>query len=174
MPEGATARDRDRNRRLSTGPRRHTTAGMGVASNFSFLAARDERFAQLGALAERYFSDDAPSALIKLRQLGEFIAKDVAARHGLLPDSSASFDDVLRTLRLKSVLPREVSDLLFHLKRVGNAAAHENAGTAGDAFTALKIARQAAITSEWRHKNNGGSAADVLRSVRNRRAKDSH
>lgn len=127
---------------------------MGVASNFSFLAAQDERFARLGALAERYFADDAPAALIKLRQLGEFIAKDVAARHGLLPDSSISFDDVLRTLRLKSVLPNEISELLFHLKRGRNVAAHENAGTAGEAFTALKIARALAI---WFHRSYGGA-----------------
>jgi type I restriction enzyme, R subunit len=53
---------------------------MGVSSNFDFLTNQDERLARLGALAERYFFDDAPSALIKLRQLGEFIAKDVAAR----------------------------------------------------------------------------------------------
>ena len=72
----------------------------GVSSNFDFLAAQDERLARLGALAERYFFDDAPSALIKLRQLAEFIAKEVAARHGLLPSNSASFDDVLRTLKL--------------------------------------------------------------------------
>jgi hypothetical protein len=58
---------------------------MGATSNFSFLAAQDEQLARLGALAERYFFDDAPSALIKLRQLVEFIAKDVAARQGLLP-----------------------------------------------------------------------------------------
>jgi type I restriction enzyme, R subunit len=56
---------------------------MGVSSNFDFLAAQDERLARLCALAERYFFDDAPSVLIKLRQLGEFIAKDVAGRHGL-------------------------------------------------------------------------------------------
>jgi len=57
------------------------------SSNFDFLASQDERCARLGAMAERYFFDDAPSALIKLRQLGEFIAKDVAAHHGLLPTS---------------------------------------------------------------------------------------
>jgi type I restriction enzyme R subunit len=105
-------------------------------------------------MAERYFFDDAPSALIKLRQLGELIAKEVAARHGLLPDSSVSFDEVLRTLKLKSLLPREVSELFFHLKRVGNAAAHEDLGTASDAFTALKIARTAAI---WFHRSYGGA-----------------
>src|ERR1700726_4985685 len=101
-------------------------APMGVASNFDFLASHDEQFARLGALAERYFFDDAPSTLIKLRQLGELIAKDVAARHGLLPSQVATFDDVLRTLKLRSVLPREIADLFFHLKRVGNAAVHEN------------------------------------------------
>jgi Domain of unknown function (DUF4145) len=114
---------------------------MEARSNFGFLASQDERLARLGALAERYFSSDAPGALFKLRQLGEFIAKDVAGRHGLLPTIAASFDDVLRTLRLKSILPREVADLFFHLKRLGNAAAHEDAGTAGEALEALKIAR---------------------------------
>lgn len=118
---------------------------MGVSSNFGFLAAQDERFARLGALAERYFFDDAPSTLIKLRQFAEFMAKDVAARHGLLPSSTATFDDVLRTLKVRSILPREIADLFFHLKRVGNAAAHENSGTTADALSALKIARAAAI-----------------------------
>ena len=94
---------------------------MRASGNFGFLAASDERLARLGAMAERYFFDDAPAALIKLRQLGEFIAKDVAARHGLLPASAASFEDVLRALRMRNVLPREVGDMLFHIKRMGNA-----------------------------------------------------
>src|SRR5258705_12393033 len=114
---------------------------MGVSSNFDFLGAQDERLARLGALAERYFVDDAPSTLIKLRQLGEFIAKEIAARHGLLPSSAAVFDDVLRTLKLKSLLPREIAELFFHLKIGGNAAVHEDIGTTAQALSALKIAR---------------------------------
>ncbi len=127
---------------------------MEVSSNFAFLSGQDERFARLGALAERYFVDDAPGALIKLRQLAELLAKEVAARHGLLPDTTITFDDVLRTLRLKSVLPDEISELLYHLKRAGNAAVHENLGTAGQALTVLKIARQVAI---WFHRSYGGA-----------------
>lgn len=126
---------------------------MGVSSNFAFLAGQDDRFARLGALAERYFFDDAPAALIKLRQLGEFLAKDVAARHGVLPSNTASFDDVLRTLRARSILPREIAELFFHLKRLGNAAAHEDIGTSSEALTALKIARAAAI---WFYQSYGG------------------
>ena len=41
---------------------------MTVASNFDFLAPHDGQLARLGALAERYFNDDAPAALIKLRK----------------------------------------------------------------------------------------------------------
>ncbi len=127
---------------------------MAVSSNFDFLAVQDERLCRLGALAERYFFDDAPAALIKLRQLAEFIAKDVAARHALLPKNAVTFDDILRTLKLKSLLPREVADLFFHLKRVGNAAVHEGSGTAGEALEALKIARTAAV---WFHRSYGNA-----------------
>jgi type I restriction enzyme R subunit len=122
---------------------------MAVSSNFSFLAAKDERLARLGALAERYFFDDAPGALVKLRQLGEFIAKDVAARHGLLPTNAPSFDDALRALRARGLLPRQVAELFFHLKQIGNIAAHEDAGTQSEALHALKIARLAAV---WFHQ----------------------
>lgn len=127
---------------------------MGVSSNFAFLATQDERFARLGALAERYFADDPPATLIKLRQLGEFIAKDVAARHALLPSSAATFDDVLRALKLRSVLPREIAELFYHLKRLGNVAAHQNAGTPTEALGALKIARAAAV---WFHQSYGNA-----------------
>ncbi|MDE2342161.1 MAG: type I restriction-modification system endonuclease, partial [Betaproteobacteria bacterium] len=122
---------------------------MEVSGNFSFLAAANERLARLGALAERYFFDDAPGALMKLRQMGEFIAKDIAARHGLLPSTGVSFDDTLCALRARSVLPRQVADLFFHLKQLGNTAAHEDAGTHGQALYALKIARLAAA---WFHQ----------------------
>jgi type I restriction enzyme, R subunit len=52
---------------------------------------------------------------------------------------------VLRTLKIRSILPLEIANLFFHLKRVGNAAVHENVGTTADALSALKIARGAAV-----------------------------
>jgi type I restriction enzyme R subunit len=127
---------------------------MGGNSNFWFLAEQDEQLARLGALAERYFFDDAPGALVKLRQLAELIAKDVAARHALLPSSSITFDEVLRTLKARGVLPPEIAGLFYALKRVGNIAVHENTGSTGDALTALKIARAAAI---WFHQSYGNA-----------------
>lgn len=119
------------------------------ASNFTFLKAHSEKLARLGALAERYFSDDPSGALIKLRQLGEFLAKEIAAAHGVLPNSSSSFDEVLRTLKTRSFLPRQVADLFYHLKQAGNAAAHEDKGTPSDALLGLKVASSVAL---WFHR----------------------
>lgn len=73
------------------------------------------------------------------------MSKEIAARHGELPPGQPSFDDVLRALRLRSILPREVSGFFYHLKQAGNAAVHEDAGTPSEALSALKIARAAAI-----------------------------
>ncbi|MDB5692616.1 MAG: Type restriction-modification system, restriction subunit [Alphaproteobacteria bacterium] len=122
-------------------------------ANFGFLRRQEPRLLRLAALAERYFHDDPPGALIKLRQFAELIAKDVAARQGALPWPDAALDDVLRTLRLRNLVPRDVGELFYHLKRVGNSAVHEDAGTASDVLAALKIARQAAI---WYHRSYGG------------------
>jgi type I restriction enzyme, R subunit len=127
---------------------------MVSGTNFDFLKNCDERLTRLATLAERYAFDDPPASLMKLRQFGEFLAKDVAARHGLLPDTAASFDDVLRLLRARSVLPREAADWLYHLKRGGNVAAHEDEGSASDALAALKIARATAV---WFYKSYAGA-----------------
>jgi type I restriction enzyme R subunit len=47
---------------------------MNASANFGFLAAHDANLANLGALAERYFRDDPPTSLVKLRQFAELLA----------------------------------------------------------------------------------------------------
>jgi hypothetical protein len=44
-------------------------------ATFGFLAAHDSNLVTLAGQAERYFSDDPPTCLIKLRQLAELITK---------------------------------------------------------------------------------------------------
>lgn len=122
------------------------TAG---SANFGFLAATDDRLCRLGTLAERYFLDDAPTALAKLRLFAELMAKEIAAAHALLPPGKPSFDDVLSALRRRSVVPQEALNIFHFLRRTGNAAVHENAGSNREALAALKIARELAI---WYHK----------------------
>ena len=120
---------------------------MSVAmdGNFGFLTKAEPQLARLGRLAEHFFHVDPSTSIGKTRQLAELLAKQVAARAGVALMPRDSFEDVLRRLRENDLLPRDVGDLFHHLRRVGNAAIHEQAGTAGEALTALKAARQLSI-----------------------------
>lgn len=135
-------------------PKKQYAQAMTGGGNFGFLEKGSPQLAKLGRLAERYFFDDPPAALVKLRQFAEITAREVAARQALLTDSRMSFDEVLRLLRSRSGLQREVADLFYHLKTVGNPAAHEDRGTAGEALTALKIAR---ALGAWFHQVYGNA-----------------
>lgn len=103
----------------------------------------------MGALAERYFSDDPVTALIKLRQFAEFLAKNIAARHALYDDERDTFDATLRRLAYERVVAKEVSDVFHALRKVGNRAVHEARGSHSDALTGLKLARQLGV---WFHR----------------------
>lgn len=124
----------------------------GGSINFGFLERHDLRLAQVATLAERYFHDDPPGSLFRLRQLAELLSKEIAARHALLPKGRASFDEVLSELKAKGVLPKAAADVFYHVKRVGNAAAHENVGSADEALQALKMMRAIAV---WFHQVYG-------------------
>jgi hypothetical protein len=63
--------------------RQATMAPAIVSRNFQFLAPYDLQFVRLAALAERYFRSDPNTSLIKLRQFGELLAQEIAARVGL-------------------------------------------------------------------------------------------
>ena len=64
---------------------------------FGFLARYDGLLVHVAALAERYFPDDPVTALVKLRQFGELLAQQVAARRGV--DTLAGLDEQAGALR---------------------------------------------------------------------------
>jgi type I restriction enzyme R subunit len=61
-----------------------------VSANFGFLKRHGEPLYTLAALAEHHFRTDPNTCLYKLRQFGELMAKDIAARAGLLTRVSTS------------------------------------------------------------------------------------
>lgn len=77
-------------------------------SNFSHLSSHSDRLLKLGLLAERYFTDDPNTCLLKLRQLAELLAQETAANLGMLTTSEESqFDLIGRMLdvpNLKGVI----------------------------------------------------------------------
>lgn len=123
------------------------------STNFEFLARHDRRLVQLAGLAERYFTDDPATSLVKMRQYAEVLCGLIAARAGLLDQPGESFADRLRRLQFERVLPREAGDLFHQLRVAGNRAAHEYQGTHAEALTALKVARQLGV---WFHVSRSG------------------
>lgn len=123
-----------------------------ASSNFSFLAEHDPLFVELASAAERTFSGDPNTTLIKLRQLGEAIAQHIAAISGIEFDERTTQADLLyrinRELRLEPVV-RE----LFHTLRIeGNKATHQFTTRHKEALDGLKVARSLAI---WFHQSFG-------------------
>jgi type I restriction enzyme R subunit len=124
-----------------------------VASpNFAFLAKHDELLVRYGAQAERYVFEDPNTALIKLRQYSEVLAKHTAAQVGLYPSAEDTFTDVLNRLWDSGVLSPDVSQLFHGLRKSGNAAAHEHHGTRSEALHQLRMARTLGV---WFHRAFG-------------------
>ena len=121
-------------------------------TNFAFLEIYDVRLAAIPTLAERYFQEDPNTCLIKLRQFGEELAQQLAARSGLLESPEETQMELLRRLKYERVAPYDVLDLFHKLRKVGNRATHQYAGDHSEALANLKMARQLAI---WFHRTFG-------------------
>lgn len=115
------------------------------APNFSFLIGHDPVLAAIAGRAEAYFATDPVTCLMKLRQFGELVAQQLAARTGVYASVEEPQAELLARLRREGAVPREVIDLLQDLRRVGNAATHQHQGDHGTAMLALKRARQLAV-----------------------------
>lgn len=121
--------------------------------NFGFLESHDASLARQATLAEKYFADDPNTALMKLRQFGEGLARLVAAYAGAYDGRQEDQAALLGRLKYKGVLTPRAADLFHTLRKVGNVATHDGgAGTHSDALQALKIARECAI---WVHRSFG-------------------
>jgi type I restriction enzyme R subunit len=90
--------------------------------NFRFMRTHEPQFDRLGALAERYFRDDPNTCLIKLRQLGELLGQEVAARVGLYTAPEESQANLLRRLEVERAVPPQAMDLFHQIRMHGSRA----------------------------------------------------
>lgn len=115
--------------------------------NFEFLKKRTPLLRQYAALAERYVFEDPNTALLKLRQFAELLAKEIAACTGAYSDEQ-TFDDILRALKFSGTLPPEVTELFYGIKKCGNRASHghnEEPISQSEALYQLRMARTIAV-----------------------------
>lgn len=129
---------------------------MPEQSNFEFLDEHDPVFAQLGTAAERTFASVPNTTLIKLRQLGEALARDLAARSGIQFDETTSQADLLWKLNREIRLDPTIRDLFHTLHIEGNKATHQFRTRHKEAMDGLRIVRALAV---WFHQSFGKGGA---------------
>nr|WP_040523649.1 type I restriction-modification system endonuclease [Aliiglaciecola lipolytica] len=120
-----------------------------TSSNFSFLEEHDPIFLQLAINAEQVFAADPNTTLIKLRQLGEAFAQEIAARCGVLFDDNTSQSDLLFKIHRQVGFEPKIKDLFHTLRVEGNRATHQFKTKHKEAMDGLKVARDLAI---WFHR----------------------
>jgi len=129
---------------------------MAESSNFAFLKEHDPVFLQLANSAERVFASDPNTTLIKLRQLGEALAQDLATRAGIELDATTSQSDLLFRLGREIQLDGNIRNLFHTLRIEGNKATHEFRTQHREALDGLKVARALAI---WYHQSFGNAGS---------------
>lgn len=80
---------------------------------FWFLGPHNKQLVTLAALAEHYFPSDPSTAIVKLRQFAELMAKLVAAHHAVYRDERETFEETLRRLSYDRLIPRR--SLIFFI-----------------------------------------------------------
>lgn len=125
---------------------------MAASSNFAFLQEHDPVFLQLASTAEQVFASDPNTTLIKLRQLGEALAQDLAGRAGIDFDATTTQSDLLYKLSREIQLDQNIRSLFRTLRIEGNKAAHEFRTQHREALDGLKAARDLCA---WYHRAFG-------------------
>lgn len=129
---------------------------MPDSANFSFLDEHDPIFLQLASTAEQAFARDPNTTLIKLRQLGEALARDLAVRSGIVFEETITQADLLWKLHREIHLDPSVREIFHTLRIEGNKATHQFRTQHRDAMNGLKMARALAV---WFHKSFGKQGA---------------
>ncbi|GGK02573.1 type I restriction-modification system endonuclease [Pseudomonas matsuisoli] len=127
---------------------------MPSPTNFTFLQEHPPVFLELATTAEQVFAASPNTTLIKLRQLGEALAQDLAGRAGVEFDSAVSQSDLLYRLGREIKLDRNILQLFHTLRVEGNKATHEFQTRHREALDGLRVARDLCV---WYHQAFGSA-----------------
>jgi len=123
-------------------------------SNFGFLQEHDSLLVEIASSAEKAFSSDPNTTLMKLRQLGEALAQHIAALVGIEFDDKTSQADLIYKINRELQLEPVVRELFHTLRMEGNKAIHTFRTQHKEAMNGLVVALKLAI---WFHQSFGKS-----------------
>lgn len=93
--------------------------------NFAFLKSHWEDLGNTGELAENYVYSDPNTSMIKQGMFAERIVKYMLAYDGIVePDYDNTHANRIKLLRQNDLLPRDIDDTLYVIRKMRNDAAH--------------------------------------------------
>ena len=123
---------------------------MASSQNFSFLKYHNKLLVRLAQTAEECFVHDPNTTLMKMRQLGEELAKAVASRVGVQSGANVTQSDLIIALDYAIKLNRDVKSAFNTLRKLGNSAIHDvTSKSHKDALNALQVGYAVSV---WFHK----------------------
>ena len=109
-------------------------------SNFTFLETHWSDLAKLGDLSEKYVYSDPNASVIKQGMLAEVMVKYMLAYDGIKePDYDNTHANRIRLLKKNDLLPFEISNTLYILRKDRNDAAHTGADEGERALNNLPL-----------------------------------
>lgn len=108
--------------------------------NFTFLESHWGDLAKLGDLSEKYVYSDPNTSIIKQGMLSEVMVKYMLAYDGIEePKYDNTHANRIRILKNHDLLPREIGNTLYILRKARNDAAHNAADEDGIALNNLPL-----------------------------------
>lgn len=108
--------------------------------NFTFLESHWEDLAKLGDLSEKYVYSDPNTSVIKQGMLAETMVKYMLAYDGIKePEYENTNANRIRLLKKNDLLPQEVDNTLYILRKARNKAAHGGETEESDALENLHL-----------------------------------
>lgn len=108
--------------------------------NFTFLESRWSDLARLGEMSEKYVYSDPNTSVIKQGMLAEVMVKYMLAYDGIKePDYDNTHANRIRLLKRNDLLPHEIDNTLYILRKARNNAAHNGADEGEKALNNLPL-----------------------------------
>ncbi|WP_373077462.1 type I restriction-modification system endonuclease [Fusobacterium varium] len=108
-----------------------------MSTNFYFLKKDWSVLAQIGEMAEYTLHKDPNTAIIKTRQLGEYIAK-LMIKVEKLPEAENQIDRI-KVLKDYDLISDEIEKIFHKIRKAGNIAVHDMEGEMAEAEILLSL-----------------------------------
>lgn len=117
-----------------------------MKSNFEFLNRYWPVLAQLGANAENYLYSDPNACIYKIGLFSERLVQEILLFEKMLePETDNTHSNRIRMLKRAGLLPRDIDNTLYLLRRTRNSAVHTGTDSVDDAKTLLSMTYNLAV-----------------------------